>query len=460
MPVPDDEPQYWLRDSNGDVVGALYLDADGNPAIVDENGNEASLESDGTWDVPAVSTDELSSKSNPASYHIHTDGTNISATPQPNPAGSSLAKVTGTDIGTVMTEVIVNNLPPQGSSKEAAGKILVKRGEYPGDFSNVPLPTGCHIEGEGHTHKIDTPDSAQPQTEALVKFNSTGDAFVAPNVDTDLATFCSVRGIQLEGPGASTSASGFSNQNRTNSWDWLVIEDVVVQNFGVPLDFRNSHHVYCHRVHPIYFSDIYGYADKMWFYKCGFYSEIDSTIRLSPLGRAIFESNIVNNGAASSSVSQLVCYGRTYVHANKFLNKAGTVGSAIEISGNGDFVKGNEFPSGAAWDDTILVSGGNDALIAYNRDFADSSNSINFAGSSATDPRVESNTLRRGVSVVTSPTRFLKEGIGTNGANDPAVGGDWNGNEFEGLWVKWNDGSGNDYMSVYRTDQWWDISLT
>lgn len=56
MPVPDDEPQYWLRDSNGDVVGALYLDADGNPSIVDENGNEASLEGDGTWDVPAVST--------------------------------------------------------------------------------------------------------------------------------------------------------------------------------------------------------------------------------------------------------------------------------------------------------------------------------------------------------------------------------------------------------------------
>lgn len=56
MPLPDNEPQYWLRDSNGNVVGALYLDADGNPAIVDENENEASLESDGTWNVPAVST--------------------------------------------------------------------------------------------------------------------------------------------------------------------------------------------------------------------------------------------------------------------------------------------------------------------------------------------------------------------------------------------------------------------
>lgn len=58
-------------------------------------------------------------------------------------------------------------------------------------------------------------------------------------------------------------------------------------------------------------------------------------------------------------------------------------------------------------------------------------------------------------------TRNLIDGYGKNGANDPASAGDWNGHGREGVYVKWDDGAGNHYLSVYdQSDgQWWDIAL-
>jgi len=59
--VSDREPRYRLVDSNGDVVGSLHAETDGTLRLQEGtsgNDNEASLQTDGTWDVPAVSTEQ------------------------------------------------------------------------------------------------------------------------------------------------------------------------------------------------------------------------------------------------------------------------------------------------------------------------------------------------------------------------------------------------------------------
>lgn len=71
------------------------------------------------------------------------------------------------------------------------------------------------------------------------------------------------------------------------------------------------------------------------------------------------------------------------------------------------------------------------------------------------------------VGEVSSPTltRFLLNGVGTNGADDPATGGTWNAvnpatsanQRFEGVVVHWNDGT--DHYSKYKHGTGW-IELT
>jgi hypothetical protein len=51
--------------------------------------------------------------------------------------------------------------------------------------------------------------------------------------------------------------------------------------------------------------------------------------------------------------------------------------------------------------------------------------------------------------------RTVIDGVGNNGANDPASAGEWNGKGYEGLFVKWNNGATH-YLSVYRGGAWYD----
>ncbi len=60
---------------------------------------------------------------------------------------------------------------------------------------------------------------------------------------------------------------------------------------------------------------------------------------------------------------------------------------------------------------------------------------------------------------VTSGTRVTYEGVGTNGANDPASAGEWYQHGYEGVLVKWNNG-GTNYISSYVGGGWVDWTVT
>ena len=60
--VSDTEPRYRLVDSNGNVVGSLYVEADGTLKLQEGTSgsdNEVSVATDGTFTAPAVSTDKV-----------------------------------------------------------------------------------------------------------------------------------------------------------------------------------------------------------------------------------------------------------------------------------------------------------------------------------------------------------------------------------------------------------------
>lgn len=59
MPVNDQTPRYWLRDSDGNIVGSFYINANGNPAIQEgTNQNELTLQPDGTVSSPGLEATE------------------------------------------------------------------------------------------------------------------------------------------------------------------------------------------------------------------------------------------------------------------------------------------------------------------------------------------------------------------------------------------------------------------
>ena len=71
--VNDQEPRYRLVDSNGNVVGSLFQNADGNVEIQDETGTGSVFGPNGivtpAIDAESVSTDEL--KTNPTGSVVH-----------------------------------------------------------------------------------------------------------------------------------------------------------------------------------------------------------------------------------------------------------------------------------------------------------------------------------------------------------------------------------------------------
>jgi len=188
-----------------------------------------------------LDVEQLSTRCMPTSYIVYTDETDIWAIPQANPAGPDMDKVTGSDIGPILDEIAINQLPPQGSEKEAVGKVFLKRGNYPGDLANgtyngLLLPCQFVVEGELESHFVEgsTP-STIPTTKPPTRLESTGQGLVNPNVDTDLAVFPKVRNLELVG-----GTEGFALGANSNPLDWFLIENIVLQGFDIWGDWAKA----------------------------------------------------------------------------------------------------------------------------------------------------------------------------------------------------------------------------
>ncbi|MFC6733654.1 hypothetical protein [Haladaptatus sp. DYSN1] len=86
----------------------------------------------------------------------------------------------------------------------------------------------------------------------------------------------------------------------------------------------------------------------------------------------------------------------------------------------------------------------------------DGSEPISIDGSAA-NTRIDGNLNSLSGEVDDGGDRTTVNNVGFNGSADPASGGEWNGNGYEGVMVAWLDGSGAEKVSVYRSGRWFPL---
>jgi hypothetical protein len=370
--------------STGELVqvssddGGLFVAKASDPFGNGDDSFSALKAKDGEW---WARRDMLGGRPN-AAYVLSTDGTTINAEPK----RPSLDFVNGTSIGSVLEEIIINQLEPVGTDKEAEGALHFQKGEYPGylsDYANrqgTVLPMGLSLIGEGRQDPVEasTQSGQIPNQEPLVTFYTQDDGFVEPDIDTDAIIGPTVRNIALWGPGTGTAGSvGFNgNSGATNRWDWMELTNVSVWDFDVAHDFRNSHHVkqeYCHwqKFNRAYAVDG---QDKFWCYNAQYFSPEDGSRVEVPGGRLV---RIVNTffGTRANSDSgnlyvdtpdNLVCVGN---HYNDF---GGVVdGAGCYVYRPGQMMSfGGQTENGMECTNAVRVEGGTAKFFG----FADQSN--------------------------------------------------------------------------------------
>jgi hypothetical protein len=146
----------------------------------------------------------------------------------------------------VLTDLITN-----GDIGEATGLIQLKRGEYPGTLSSVPLPTSCRIRGGGRNHITESPSSGS-ETISPTRLNSDGTAYVNPDTDVDDAIFPRVSNLLIDALGQGMVGSHASNgRSGSNPWDWLYVDYCTVQGFEFGLVDSDSEFVITTDTHYI-----------------------------------------------------------------------------------------------------------------------------------------------------------------------------------------------------------------
>jgi hypothetical protein len=324
----------------------------------------------------SVETGAASIESLPASYHVYTDGTNVYAEPQ----ADGLGRYEGTAIQPVL-ESARDDLP--GGTTEASGKIELKRGEYPGTLSNFVLPSQLHIVGEMQSHYDESGTDPIPPDNPPVRIECSGDAFVAPDVNTDLTIYPRVADIELSGDGTGVA---FQNESRSNTWDWMFIERVVAQGFVAPFRFDTGSLDTPVFIRGCQFRQITGRATL------GSNSVIrDSGILgsgggyLEVVDGAVVDCPFIAFTGETNAAVELS--GRGALKGSTVYKNGGTDGNgtAVEhLSGNGRVI-GNTFgrPDGADFGRHVDVSGGAFPTVALNTEGAiPATESIRWDGNS------------------------------------------------------------------------------
>jgi hypothetical protein len=113
----------------------------------------------------------------------------------------------------------------------------------------------------------------------------------------------------------------------------------------------------------------------------------------------------------------------------KGFSKAASIRGVARMIANGVAIIS---PTSTAWNFEVLTS--TDCIIANDR-----------------------TTFATPVTEGVAATRLVFGGVGTNGANDPASAGDWNGisgRRFDGQMVRWNSGGGEKVSVFYNGVGW------
>jgi len=166
-------------------------------------------------------------------------------------------------------------------------------------------------------------------------------------------------------------------------------------------------------------------------------------------GNKLYGAPIFLHDISKSAVSSNVVYGSKILvepgDAGVTPDEVSIVGNTIEPDGYADYGVQIDGSRGAVISGNSIVSAGTYGIYVMSgcSDINVNSNSIRASGTGKYDD---------------AGTRTVIDGLGKNGANDPASAGDWNGNGREGVKVKWNDGT-NYYISTYLGGTWYDVQV-
>jgi hypothetical protein len=226
---------------------------------------------DGDRPIGSLSIDRLTTESLPYSYVLRTDGETIDAFPHQQ----GLDKYTDEpDIGLLLEQLIVDELPPKGRRGEGAGHIFLKAGEYPGDLSSPDtdgtiLPTQTWITGElaSHYEHQENPTSGpvpQQSPPVLLRFSESG--FTTPS-DTEYThiAFPRLTNLELAPVGdAGTAIHDRGGPGKGSPWDWFFIDGVMITNrvedgdMEAPFWFNRSRDgpIFMRRMHVLQWSGV------------------------------------------------------------------------------------------------------------------------------------------------------------------------------------------------------------
>lgn len=184
----------------------------------------------------------------------------------------------------------------------------------------------------------------------------------------------------------------------------------------------------------------------------------DKTARVYiSLPDCVFEGNIIN---MSARVGEALRIGdnatRIIVGGNKIRSTGGGGTTGLRI----DAVSDARFIHNSIGSFSVAASiRGATRLIAEGNQMTSTSTCWTFESSTSTDCiiRGERTIVATPVTESVAATRLVYEGIGTNGANDPASAGDWNGisgRRFDGQLVRWDSGGGEKISIFYNGVGW------
>lgn len=381
-------------------------------------------------------TDTLESKhyNYITSYFLKTDGSSIDALSQRNELSEYIDEK---DIGPLLETLIIDELPPKGDPREAAGMIYLASGKYPGKLSNgtyngVPLPTSCQLIGEGETHRDPNYNKpARPQTIPLTELHTDDCGFIQPPDDgdtgPDYTVFPHVEKLMLIGPGQprdsadTAGGTGFQSQNSEQMWDWLCVRDCVVQQFQEAVDFRNSHKIYVENSHFIDFGELYDTADRSVWTGNGIYCRVPgSTIEIPSKSESVkpiadpshkwSDNNIYLEQDGSNGIHNSAMWVKgenVRIRGNTFSNLAGPAGSAICAEASACTIIDNYFHHNSTWSCPLGVNPKtNDMVVAFNQDHSASTNSLKIDPENAGEVRLYGNYFPNGVNYNTSVSNF------------------------------------------------------